>query len=90
MRIDCIFFSKKDTTNIDLKAICRYLQGNCDYFFNYDVESFPGMFLQPLDKKLPTILVFRTGSYTIMGGKSIDGIVKSVEFVQGLMNMFEK
>ena len=48
------------------------------------------MFLQPLDKKLPTILVFRTGSYTIMGGKSMDGIVKSEEFVQGLINMFEK
>ena len=54
------------------------------------MESFPWMFLQPLDKKLPTILVFRTISYTIMEGKSIDGIVKSEEYFQGLINMFEK
>ena len=90
VKIDCIFFSKKDTKIVDLMAMHTYLRENSEYFVNYNVELFPGMFLQPWDKKLPTILVFRTGSYTIMGGKSMEGIVKSEVFVKKLISLHEK
>ena len=90
IKIDNIFFSKKDDKNIDMCALYYYLKENKDYFCNYNIELFAGMYLHPSNKVYPTILVFRTGSYTLMGGKSLNAIYKSENFVKDLIQKFEK
>jgi TATA-box binding protein (TBP) (component of TFIID and TFIIIB) len=72
VRIDNVFFSKKDYKNIDMCTLYNDLKENKDYFVSYNIEVFPGMYLHPKDKQYPTMIIFRTGSFTIMGGKSLN------------------
>ena len=90
VKIDNIFFSKKDDKNIDMLSLYNHLKGVKNYFCNYNIELFSGMYLHPLNKLYPTILLFRTGSYTLMGGKSLKNIYESENFVKDLIQMFEK
>jgi TATA-box binding protein (TBP) (component of TFIID and TFIIIB) len=89
-RIDNLFFSKKDKKNIDLDQLSIYLQGHKKYFASYHHELFPGMHLLPKDKSFPTIVLFRTGSFTLMGSKNLNAIFESELFVESLIDMFEK
>ena len=88
--IDNIFYSKKDNKNLDMHSLYNYLKGRKDYFCNYNIELFAGMYLHPANKIYPTILVFRTGSYTLLGGKSMKVILESENFVTDLIHKFEK
>ena len=90
VKIDNIFYSKKDSKNVDMGSLYNYLKGRQDYFCNYNIELFAGMYLHPSNKNYPTILLFRTGSYTLMGCKSMKLILESENFVQDLIHMFEK
>ena len=90
VKIDNIFYSKKDYKNLDMHSLYNYLKGRKDYFCKYNIELFAGMYLHPSNKIYPTILVFRTGSYTLMGGKSIKVILESENFVTDLIHKFEK
>ena len=90
VKIDNIFYSKKDYKNIDMGSLYNYLKGRQDYFCNYNIELFAGMYLHPSNKVYPTILLFRTASYTLMGCKSMKLILESENFVQDLIHMFEK
>ena len=90
VKIDNIFFSKKDDKNINMHSLYNYLKGVKNYFCNYNIELFSGMYLHPLNKLYPTILLFRTGSYTLMGGKSLKVIYESEHFVKHLIDKFEK
>jgi TATA-box binding protein (TBP) (component of TFIID and TFIIIB) len=89
-RIDNLFFSKKDKKNIDLDQISMYLRGHDKYLASYTHELFPGMHLLPKDKAFPTIVLFRTGSFTLMGSKNLNAIFESESFVESLIDMFEK
>ena len=90
VKIDNIFYSKKDYKNIDMHSLYNYLKDRKDYFCNYNIELFAGMYLHPTNKNYPTILLFRTGSYTLMGGKSMKLILESENFVTDLIHLFEK
>ena len=90
VRIDNMFFSEKDYKNIDMVALYHTMKENKDYYVNYHVELFAGMYLHPTNKLFPTILVFRTGSYTLMGGKSLEVVKESQQFIQDLIEMFQK
>ena len=90
VKIDNIFYSKKDYKNIDMGSLYNYLKGRKDYFCNYNIELFAGMYLHPSNKTYPTILLFRTGSYSLMGGKSMKLILESEKFVQDIIGRFEK
>ena len=90
VRIDNTFFSKKDYKNIDMLTLYKYVKENKDYFVNYNIELFAGMYLHPINKLYPTILVFRTGSYILMGGKSLKLLYESEQFVKDLIQMFKK
>ena len=90
VRIDNAFFSKKDYKNIDMTALYNAMKARKDYFTNYNIELFAGMYLHPINKLYPTILVFRTGSYTIMGGKSLKLIYKTEQFIRNIIQMFVK
>jgi TATA-box binding protein (TBP) (component of TFIID and TFIIIB) len=90
VRIDNTFFSKKDYKNINMLSLYNHLKENKDYFVSYNIELFVGMYLQPQDKLYPTMIIFRTGSYTIMGGKSFKIIYECEQFVQHLIEKFKK
>lgn len=90
VEIDNIFFSKKDNKNLDMYSLYNYLKENKNYFCNYNIELFAGMYLHPTNKVYPTILLFRTGSYTLMGSKTLKYIYESEHFVKDLIHMFKK
>jgi len=89
-RVDNLFFSKKDNKNLDMDRLCQYLQGNELYYPSYVHELFPGMHLLPKNKVYPTIVLFYTGSFTLMGSKDLDCIFESESFVERLIKQFDK
>ena len=88
VRIDNVFFSKKDYKNIDMPSLYKHLKENKDYFVSYNIEVFAGMYLHPKDKQYPTMIIFRTGSYTMMGGKSIKVLYESELFLKTLIEKY--
>ena len=58
------------------------------YFVNYNTEWFCGMFLEPYNKEKCIILLFRTGSYTFLGVKSMGEIQDNIKFKAELINLF--
>ena len=73
-----------------MRSLDNYLKDDKNHFFDYNIELLAGMYLQPKDKFYPTILLFRTGSYTLMGGKSFKCNHKSEHFVKDLIKKFER
>ena len=90
VRIDNVFFSKKDYKNIDMCTLYNDLKENKDYFVSYNIEVFPGMYLHPKDKQYPTMIIFRTGSFTIMGGKSVKSVYECEIFLKTLIQKYLK
>ena len=89
--IDNIFYSHKDFRNIDMNALYYYLRdNNKDYCIDYNIELFPGLYMKTKIKGLPTLILFRTGSYTIMGCKSISMLIRYKSFIYNLFNLFSK
>ena len=89
-RVDNLFFSKKDNKNLDMDQLHQYLESNELYHASYVHELFPGMHLLPKNKLYPTIVLFRTGSFTLMGSKDLDCIFESESFVARLIERFDK
>ena len=73
-----------------MDLLCHYLIGNELYYASYVHELFPGMHLLPNNKLYPTIVLFRTGSYTLMGSTDIELIFESESFVESLIKKFDK
>ena len=46
------------------------------------------MYLHPKDKQYPTMIIFRTGSFTIMGGKSLKAVYESELFLNTLIEKY--
>ena len=90
VRIDNVFFSKKDYKNIDMPSLYKHLKENKDYFVSYNIEVFAGMYLHPKDKQYPTMIIFRTGSYTMMGGKSLKIVYECEIFLKTLIQKYLK
>ena len=65
--IDNQFFSHKDNKVLDLKKNYEQLRETHIVFF--EPELSPSMMIKNKNKFHPTILLFRTGSYTFLGGK---------------------
>ena len=87
VRIDNTFFSKKHYKNVDMVKVYKFMQNN---YVDYNIELFAGMYLKPKTSDYPTILFFRTGSYTIMGAKKKDILLECQIFVNNLIIMFNK
>ena len=80
VRIDNTFYSQKNYRNVDLIKVYEFMQHHDTFFIDY----------HPKKVNYPTILFFRTGSYTLMGGKQWK-ILKDCEmFVKALIEMFDK
>ena len=92
LRVDNIFYSHKDCLNIDMNALYYHVR-DCykdTHFIDYNIELFPGIYMKSKIKGIPTLILFRTGSYTIIGCKSIDVISKYKTFIYNLFNLFNK
>ena len=93
-RVDCCFFSHKETRksqfNIDLAEAYYFLRDSKVFFVSFEPEIFAGLVLKPYDKFFPSVLLFRTGSYTIIGGKSASIIRKTEEEVVKIIEKFNK
>lgn len=92
VRIDNIFISHKDSKNLDMTKVYDYVRNKWApiYLADYNIELFPGMFLKPKCKGWPTIILFRTGSYQIMGGKDVYSVLEAKSLVQTIVYNFVK
>ena len=92
LRVDNIFYSHKDCLNIDMNALYHHIRDHYKdtHLIDYNIELFPGIYMKSKIKGCPTIILFRTGSYTILGSKSIDVVVKYKTFIYKLLNLFYK
>ena len=81
--IDNQFFSHKDNKVIDLKKIYEQLRETHIVFF--EPELSPSMVIKHKIKFFPTILLFRTGSYTFLGGK-MENIKFTNNFITDVIN----
>ena len=90
VRIDNIFFSKKNYENVDMVKVYKFMQNNPLFHVDYNIELFAGMYLHPKKSEYPTILFFRTGSYTMMGAMKKDKLIECQTFVNNLILMFNK
>ena len=59
-------------------------------FVDYHIELFAGMYFHPKKELYPTILFFRTGSYTMMGGTEEDILKECELLVFSLIKKFDK
>ena len=92
LKIDNIFYSYKDHKNIDMSALYYHVRDEFKerFVIDYNVELFPGLYMKTKFKGEPTIILFRTGSYTIMGCKSINQVKEYKLLVIDLLNNFAK
>ena len=90
IRIDNTFFSKKNYENVDMTKVHKFMQNNQLFHVDYNIELFAGMYLKPKTGDYPTILFFRTGSYTIMGAMKKNMFLECQTFVNNLITMFNK
>ena len=90
VRIDNTFYSQKNYRNVDLIKVYEFMQHHDTFRVDYNVELFAGMYFHPKKVNHPTILFFRTGSYTMMGGKQWKILKDCERFVKTLIEMFDK
>ena len=92
LKIDNVFYSYKDYKNIDMSALYYHVSDNFTekFVIDYNVELFPGIYMKTKCKGEPTLILFRTGSYTIMGCKSINQVKEYRMFIINLLNHFVK
>ena len=58
VRIDNIFFSKKNYENVDMVKVYKFMQNSPLFHVDYNIELFAGMYLHPKTSEYPTILFF--------------------------------
>jgi TATA-box binding protein (TBP) (component of TFIID and TFIIIB) len=69
-KIDNQFYSHKDNKILNLDDIYFLMRQQQDGFkVSYEPELFNGIIIRHQNKSYPTALLFKTGSYQIMGGK---------------------
>ena len=90
VRIDNTFYSQKNYRNVDLSKVYQFMQENEKFHVDYNIELFAGMYFHPKQKDYPTILFFRTGSYTMMGGKQKKLLEECESFVKNLIKKFDR
>ena len=70
--------------------VYKFMQNNSLFHADYNIELFAGMYLHPKKSEYPTILFFRTGSYTMMGAMKKDILIECQTLVNNLILMFNK
>ena len=89
-QIDSAMLSHKDNKKIQLTKVYKYLhQLTKEFYIDFQPELFTGMFIKPYCRDYPTVNLFYTGSYQLLGGKSFDKIEYTAEIVKVLIEKCE-
>ena len=89
VRIDNTFYSQKNYRDVDLIKVYQFMEDHDTFCVDYHIELFAGMYFHPKKIDYPTILFFRTGSYTMMGGKQWKILKDCETFIKTLIETFE-
>ena len=90
IRIDNAFYSQKNFANVDLKQVYDFMKNSDMFIVDYHIELFAGMYFHPKKERYPTILFFRTGSYTMNGGTEQNILKECEKLVISLIEKFDK
>lgn len=89
-KVDNSMFSCKLKNDIELKRIIHTLPIHAPYYCAYTNTIFPALFLKPKkqfkEMAYPTILLFRNGSFLLLGAKQMRNVKKAANFVKNLLN----
>ena len=87
-KVDSCMLSHKDKKIIKLEMIPEILHlVSNKYRVDFNPEIFKGMYLKPYDREYPTILLFYTSSYQLIGGKSVQKIEESLSIVKRILSL---
>ena len=83
-QIDSVMISHKDTKLIKMDSVVKVVEKTTPsmYYIDFHPELFTGMYLKPRVKGYPTINLFYTGSFQLLGGNDFKKIDESTEFIQ--------
>ena len=88
-KVDNSMFSCKMDNSIDLMRVMDKMPKQAPYYCVYKRTIFPALFCKPKKafktKRYPTILIFRSGSFLLLGGTSVDIVRSAAEFVKTLI-----
>ena len=88
VKIDTCMFSHKDNHIIKLEDVVNKLNSVTNlYYADYHPELSTGCYLKPYDREYPTINVFYTSSFQLMGGKSFKKIKESATIAKELIQL---
>ena len=89
-QIDSVMLSHKDFKLIKMENVPKHLKLLTSRFYiDYQPELFTGMYLKPFDREFPTVNLFYTGSFQLLGGKSFKKIDYTVKMVKMLIEKCE-
>ena len=89
-QIDSVMLSHRDHKIIKLCNVYKHLKSVTDkYYIDYHPEIFTGMYLKPFNREYPTVNLFYTASFQLLGGKSFEKINYTVGMVKELINKCE-
>ena len=83
--IDNQFYSHRDKRVLDMVKIFNHIKKMDEYSVIFEPELFIAMKIKHVDKKIPTCLLYPTGSYTFLGGKMKNFKMMNT-FIQYLIN----
>ena len=87
-KIDSCMISHKDRKNIKLEMVPEILHLVTQKFrVDYNPEIFTGLYLKPYDRDYPTINIFYTSSFQLLGGKSLEKIEESISIVKRILSL---
>ena len=86
VNINSMLHSHKDTKNLKFDTILEQFDSkNGIFYIDFQPELFTGAFLKPYDRSYPTIILFYTGSFQLIGGSDFQKVQKSQKFVEELI-----
>ena len=83
-------FSHKERKNqiIKLEDVAVFLNSITNlYYVDFNPELFTGCYLKPYDRDYPTINIFYTSSFQLMGGKSFKKIEESMGIAREVIKL---
>ena len=91
ININSMLHSHKDTKVLKFDTILEQFDSKNELFYiDYQPELFTGAFLKPYDRSFPTIILFYTGSFQLIGGRDFQKVHQSQKFVEELIAKCEK
>ena len=89
-QIDSAMLSHKDSKLIKMIDIMKHIKSVTNLFYiDYHPELFTGMYLKPYNRDYPTVNLFYTGSFQLLGGKSFEKIDSTITIVKDLIQKCE-